>query len=86
MKAVRAFDGEVTLIESTGPLKTQVWMHKADTNEVIKMELSQAYELNGVDVVAVIPFDNAALNAKTLTAKLFKEKAERVGAGLMLAP
>ncbi|KAL8435611.1 hypothetical protein Efla_005956 [Eimeria flavescens] len=85
MKAVRAFDGEVTLIEAAGPLKTQVWLHKAEGNEVVKMELGHAYELNGVDAVAVTPFDNAALNAKTLTCNLFKEKAERVGATMMLA-
>lgn len=86
MKAVRAFDGEVTLIDTTGPLKTQVWLHKAEGNEVIKMELGHAYELNGVDAVAVTPFDNAALNSKTLTCNLFQEKAERVGASLLLAP
>lgn len=60
-------------------------MHKAEGNEVIKMELGHAYELQGVDAVAVTPFDNAALNAKTLTCTLFQEKAERVGASLMLA-
>lgn len=85
MKAVRAFDGEVTLIETSGPLKTQVWLHKSEGNEVIKMEIGHAYELNGVSAVAVTPFENADLNAKTLTCSLFKEKAERVGSALMLA-
>lgn len=66
-------------------MKTQVWLHKAEGNEVIKMEIGHAYELNGVDAVAVTPFDNGDLNAKTLTCNLFKEKAERVGAALMLA-
>lgn len=82
----QAFDGEVTLIDTAGPLKTQVWLHKTESNEVIKMELGHAYELNGVDAVAVIPYDNSALNAKTLTCNLFKEKAERVGAAMMLSP
>ncbi|CDJ33913.1 uncharacterized protein EMH_0086380 [Eimeria mitis] len=81
---VQAFDGEVTMIDSAGPLKTQVWLHRADSNEVIKMECGQAYELNGVDGVAVTPLDSSALQAKTLTSNLFKEKAERAGASLML--
>lgn len=86
MKAVKAFDGEVTLIDTTGPLKTQVWLHRMDGNEVVKMELGHAYEINGVDAVAVTPYDNTALNTKTLTCNLFTEKAERVGATLMLVP
>ena len=82
---LQAFDGEVTLIDTAGPLKTQVWLHRSEGNEVIKMEIGHAYELTGVDAVAVTPLDNAALSAKTLTCNLFQEKAERVGASLMLA-
>ncbi|CDJ51079.1 hypothetical protein, conserved [Eimeria brunetti] len=85
LKAVKAFDGEVTLIEPGGPLKTQVWLHRSDSNEVIKMETGQAYELNGVDGVAATPLESAALQAKTLTLNLFKEKAERAGACLVLS-
>ncbi|XP_026193627.1 uncharacterized protein LOC34619369 [Cyclospora cayetanensis] len=83
LKAVRAFDGEVTFIDPSGPLKTQVWLHRFEGNEVIKMEIGHAYELNGVDAVAITPFDYTALNAKTLTTSLFQEKAERSGASML---
>ena len=82
---MQAFDGEVTMIESAGPLKTQVWLHRGDTNEVIKLEANTAYELNAVDGVAATPLESAALQAKTLTSNLFKEKAERAGACIMLS-
>lgn len=76
----------MTLIDNSWPLKTQVCLHKDGTNEVIKMEVGSAYELNGVDAVAITPMDNAELNAKTLTVNLFKEKGERVGASMLLNP
>lgn len=50
------------------------------------MEVGSAYELSGVDAVAIIPMDNTELNAKTLTINLFKEKGERVGSSMILTP
>lgn len=86
MKGVKAFNGEVTLIDPSGPLKAQVWLHLSAGNAVIKMEIGSAYEISGVDAVAVTPFDNKELDAKTLTCSLFCEKAERAkGAALTLA-
>ncbi|EPR62319.1 hypothetical protein TGPRC2_227030 [Toxoplasma gondii TgCatPRC2] len=83
LKTLKQFDGELTVIsQNQGPKPITVVLHVAGTNAVVKCERGVAYDLSKVDVVGVIPVDCSEFDCKTLSPVLFREKADRVGAGL----
>jgi len=79
VKECGQFNSSISVLGSSGPMPTTLWLHYGKNNVVKKVEPNQAFTLDGADSIAAVHSDNQELNVPTMERRLFVQKAQLAG-------
>lgn len=83
IKEARDIKGKVTLLpylDNAFPIKVNIYFLKG--NNVVQLKPGEAFDLEGVDALTVLPYGSSSLQVKTMTKDMFVGKGNSEGASI----